>query len=130
MEPIILRPGEGRVYGLGAMRGVFKADGPETGDAYCASEWSVEPRGKGPGPHHHEANEEVFLVTEGTLTFLVGEDWVEAPRGTFVRIPPGMTHDFENRSDAPASAFNVFLPGGFEAPFREWFDEFTHREGS
>ena len=74
------------------------------------------------GPHHHDANEEIFLVTEGTMTFLVGEDWVEAPRGTFVRIPPGMTHDFQNRSDAPATAFNIFLPGGFEAPFRAWFE--------
>ena len=70
-----------------------------------------------PGPHHHDANEEVFLVTEGTMTFLVGDEWIDAPRGTFVRIPPGVTHDFENRSDAPAAAFNVFLPGGFEAPF-------------
>ena len=39
-----------------------------------------------------------------------------------MRIPPGVTHDFENRSDAPATAFNVFLPGGFEAPFRAWFE--------
>jgi hypothetical protein len=54
MEPIILRPG--------------------AGDAYCPSEWSVEPGGNGPGPHHHDANEEVFL------------------------------------------------PGGFEAPLREWFE--------
>ena len=119
-EPIILPPGAGRAYELGAMRGVFKADGPETGDRYCASEWSVEPGGTGPGPHRHEANEEVFLVTEGTMSFLVGEDWVEAPRGTFLRVPPGVTHDFANRGDGPAAAFNVFLPGGFEAPFREW----------
>ena len=121
-QPIILPPGAGRAYDVGAMRGVFKADGPETGDGYCASEWSVAPHGTGPGPHQHEANEEVFLVTEGTLSFLVGEQWVDAPRGTFVRIPAGVTHDFENRSDAPATAFNVFIPGGFEAPFRSWFE--------
>jgi mannose-6-phosphate isomerase-like protein (cupin superfamily) len=115
-EPIILPPGGGRTYDLGALRGAFKHDD----DAYCASEWAVEPRGAGPGPHHHDANEEVFLVTEGTLWFLVGDAWVEAPRGTFLRIPAGVTHDFENRSDSPATAFNVFLPGGFEAPFRAW----------
>jgi len=120
MEPIILPPGDGRAYQLGALRGVFKADGRETGDAYCASEWSVAPHGKGPGPHHHDANEEVFIVSEGTMTFLIGDEWIEAPRGTFVRIPPGMTHDFENNSGAPASAFNFFLPGGFEASLRAW----------
>jgi mannose-6-phosphate isomerase-like protein (cupin superfamily) len=119
-QPIILEPGAGRAYDLGSMRGVFKADGPETSDRYCVSEWSVAPGGTGPGPHHHDVNEELFLVTEGTMSFLVGDDWIDAPAGTFIRIPAGVTHDFANRTAAPATAFNVFIPGGFEAPFREW----------
>jgi len=120
-QPLVLAPGAGRAYEIGPMRGVFKADGPETGDRYCVSEWFVEPRESGPGPHRHEANEELFLVTEGTMWFLVDEDWVEAPRGTFLRVPAGVTHDFENRSDERAAAFNVFIPGsGFEADFRRW----------
>ena len=119
--PIVLPPNAGRAYDLGSMRGVFKADGPETQDRYCVSEWSVEPQQSGPGPHHHEANEELFLVTEGTMTFLVGDNWIDAPRGTFLRIPAGVTHDFENRTDERAAAFNVFIPGGFEAPFAEGF---------
>jgi quercetin dioxygenase-like cupin family protein len=118
--PLVLAPGAGRAYEIGPMRGVFKADGPETGDRYCVSEWFVEPRESGPGSHRHEANEELFLVTEGTMWFLVGEDWIEAPRGTFLRVPAGVVHDFENRSDERAGAFNVFIPGGFEAPFSEW----------
>jgi mannose-6-phosphate isomerase-like protein (cupin superfamily) len=121
-KPIILEPGAGRAYDLGAIRGVFKADGPETSDRYCVSEWSVEPQQPGPGAHHHDDNDEVFFVTEGTMTFLVGEEWVDAPRGTFLRIPAGVTHDFANRTDEPAAAFNVFMPGGFEAPFREWLE--------
>ena len=35
---------------------------------------------------------------------------------------PGVTHDFENRGEAPATAFNLFMPGGFEAPFRAWYE--------
>jgi mannose-6-phosphate isomerase-like protein (cupin superfamily) len=126
-EPLIVAPGEGRAYEIGPMRGVFKADGVETGDRYCVSEWFVEPRSAGPGPHHHDANEELFLVTKGTMWFLVGEDWVEAPCGTFLRVPAGVTHDFENRSDARATAFNVFIPGGFEAPFGEWASDYVAR---
>jgi mannose-6-phosphate isomerase-like protein (cupin superfamily) len=118
-QPIVLTPGAGRAYDLGAMRGVFKADGPETGDRYCVSEWTVQPGCDGPGPHHHDANEELFLVTEGTMTFLVGSEHVEAPRGTFVRVPAGVTHDFANLGGEPATAFNVFIPGGFEAGWRE-----------
>jgi mannose-6-phosphate isomerase-like protein (cupin superfamily) len=121
-EPIILEPGAGRAYDLGPMRGVFKADGPETDDRYCVSEWSVEPGQPGPGPHHHDANEELFLVTAGTMSFLVGDRRTEAPAGTFIRVPAGVTHDFENRGSEPATAFNVFIPGGFEAPFREWLE--------
>ncbi len=123
VEPIVLPPGDGRAYDLGPMRGVFKADGPETQDRYCASEWSVEPRQSGPGAHQHDANEELFLVTEGTLWFLVGDQWVEAPAGTFLRIPAGVTHDFANRGDVRATAFNVFIPGGFEAAFRGWVED-------
>jgi mannose-6-phosphate isomerase-like protein (cupin superfamily) len=118
-QPIVLAPGAGRAYDLGFMRGVFKADGPETGDRYCVSEWTVQPGCAGPGPHHHAANEELFLVTEGTMTFLVGSDHVEAPSGTFVRVPAGVTHDFSNHGGDPATAFNVFIPGGFEAAWRE-----------
>ena len=119
-KAIILGRGAGRGYEIGPMRGVFKADGEETGDRYCVSEWSVEAGGTGPGPHHHDDNVELFVVTEGTMTFLVGEEWIDAPQGTFLRIPPGMTHDFENRSEARATAFNVFIPGGFEASFKSW----------
>ena len=41
-------------------------------------------------------------------------------------IPAGTVHDFENRTDAPAGLFNVFIPGGFEpddAGDRSWFRE-------
>jgi mannose-6-phosphate isomerase-like protein (cupin superfamily) len=120
-EPIVLAPGAGRAYALGSMRGVFKADGDETGDRYCVSEWSVDPGQPGPGPHHHDSNEELFLVTAGTMSFLVADRWIDAPAGTFIRIPAGVTHDFENRGSETATAFNVFIPGGFEAPFREWW---------
>jgi mannose-6-phosphate isomerase-like protein (cupin superfamily) len=114
---IILAPGAGRAYEIGPMRGVFKADGLETGDRYCVSEWSVAPGGQGPGPHRHDSNEELFLVTEGTMAFRVGDEWIDAPAGTFIRIPADVTHDFENRTAEPASVFNVFIPGGFEAGF-------------
>lgn len=121
-KPIILPAGAGRAYEIGPMRGVFKADGPETDDRYCASEWSVEPHSDGPGAHHHDDNDEVFLVTEGTMSFLVGDEWTDAPSGTFLLVPAGTTHDFANRTDHPATAFNVFVPGGFEAPFSSWAD--------
>ena len=120
-EAIVLPPGAGRAYQLGPMRGVFKAGGAETGDRYTVSAWSVEPGEPGSGPHRHEVEDEVFLITEGTMTFLVGDRWVDAPAGTFLCVPAGMTHDFVNHGAQRAAAFNVLVPGGdFEARFRSW----------
>jgi mannose-6-phosphate isomerase-like protein (cupin superfamily) len=113
-EVIFLPPGGGRSYQAGPMRAVFKADGAETDDRYCVSEWWLEAGDSGPGPHSHEDNVEIFFVIEGTMSFLAGDTWLDAPCGSFVRIPAGVTHDFENRSTNRAGALNVFLPGGFE----------------
>jgi mannose-6-phosphate isomerase-like protein (cupin superfamily) len=106
------------------MRSVFLADGAETGDRYSVSIWWVAPGQPGPGAHAHDANEELFYVIEGTMTFLVGDVHVDAAAGTFLRIPAGVTHDFENRTAHPAGALNVFVPGGFEANMPaivEWY---------
>jgi hypothetical protein len=71
-QPIFLPPGAGRAYDAGPMLAVFKADGAETHERYCVSEWWLEAGQPGPGPHSHEANEELFYVLEGTMSFLAG----------------------------------------------------------
>jgi mannose-6-phosphate isomerase-like protein (cupin superfamily) len=111
---IFLPPRAGRAYDAGPMHAVFKADGVEADDRYCVSEWWLDAGQPGPGAHSHKANEELFYVVEGTMSFLVGREWVDADRGSFLRIPPGTLHDFENRSGARAGVLNVFIPGGFE----------------
>ena len=121
--PIILAPGEGRDYPMGRIRALFKADREETAGRYSISEWWLEPRTKGPGPHSHP-EDDVFFVIEGTMSFLVGERWVDAPRGSFVLAPGGVTHDFENRSGTRAGVLNLSCPGGFEADMpgiAQWF---------
>ncbi len=113
------------------MRAVFKADGAETAGRYSVSEWTVAPHSPGPGPHSHEESDEIFLITEGTLAVLVADAWVNAPRGTFLRIPAGVVHDFENRTDHPATLFNVFTPGEFEPMMPKivnWFAEQAARK--
>lgn len=123
---VMYMPGTGRKYELGALTGIFYADTEETESRYCASSWWLEPFSEGPGPHAHEANEELFYVVEGMMTFQLGSELVDAPQGTFIRIPAGMTHDFSNRSTARAGVFNVFIPGGFEprmTDIAKWYKE-------
>ena len=124
-KPVVLKPGEGRAYPMGRISALFKADRAETKEKYSISEWWLEPHTQGPGPHSHD-EDDVFFVIEGTLSFLVGDEWTDAPRGSFVLVPGGVTHDFENRSSARAGALNISVPGGFEEDMpgiREWFLE-------
>jgi len=85
---LVLPPGGGRAYPMGRISAVFKADGAETANRYSISEWWLEPKTTGPGPHSHE-EDDVFYVLEGTMSFLVGERWVEASAGSFVLVPGG-----------------------------------------
>ncbi|MBB2972984.1 cupin domain-containing protein [Mesorhizobium sp. RMAD-H1] len=121
---LCLSPDGGRTYRLGTMTAIFKADEDETDGHYSVSEWWLEPNTTGPGAHAHEANDELFYVIEGTASILAGDKWLEAPKGTFLRIPAGITHDFENRTSARVGLLNVFIPGGFERNMPaivEWF---------
>jgi mannose-6-phosphate isomerase-like protein (cupin superfamily) len=124
-RPVVLEPGEGRAYPMGRIAAVFKADGDETRSGYSISEWRLEPRTTGPGPHAHP-EDDIFYVIEGTMSVLVGDRWVDAPQGSFVLVPGGTTHDFENRSDEPAGFVNFSSPGPFEPHMpgiAEWFRE-------
>ena len=122
-NPIILAPGEGRNYPMGRISASFKADGAETASSYSISEWWLEPNTKGPGAHSHP-EDDVFYVIEGTMSFLVGERRIDAPKGSFVLAPGGTTHDFENRSASRAGVLNFSAPGDFEQAMpgiAEWF---------
>src|SRR5690606_16397218 len=113
-DTLILKSGEGRTYNCGTMTAVFKADENETSEKYSISEWWLEPNSGGPGAHQHEDNAEVFYVLEGTTSFLVGDQWIDAGKGTFLRIPAKTIHDFANRTDMKTGVLNFFIPGGFE----------------
>lgn len=120
---VVLRPGEGRSYPMGRIAAVFKADGDETAGQYSVSEWWLEAHTMGPGPHSHP-EDDLFYVIEGTMSFLVDGKWLDAPRGSFVLVPGGATHDFENRSGARAGLLNFSAPGNFEQAMpgiAEWF---------
>ncbi len=125
-ETLILTEGQGRMYSCGAMTAIFKADENETNAKYSVSEWWLEPDSEGPGAHAHEENDEVFYVLEGRISFLVGDKWIDADKGTFIRIPATKIHDFKNKTDKRAGVLNFFTPGGFERNMPsivKWFEE-------
>jgi hypothetical protein len=102
---------------------VFKADGPETESRYAVSEWWLEPRTQGPGPHSH-AEDDLFYVIEGTMSIFVGESWVELPKGRSSSYPEASYMISKTGEAARAGILNFSVPGSFEPEMpgiAEWF---------
>lgn len=125
-RPIVWGPGEGRHYPMGRIAATFKADGDEMARAYSIAEWWLDPYTTGPGAHSHD-KDDVFYVIEGTMSVLVDTEWVDAPRGSFVLIPGGVTHDFENRTGERAGVLNFGTDGEFERNLPEFTAYFKEK---
>jgi quercetin dioxygenase-like cupin family protein len=127
--PVVLGPGEGRVYPCGSMRAIFKAGGEETGGAYSISEWWQDPHTEGPHAHVHEDKDDTFYVIAGTLTFVIDGEEVVAPTGTYVQASGGAEHTWRNDTDEPAAFLNLCVPDfEHEMPaIAQWFIE--HPDG-
>jgi mannose-6-phosphate isomerase-like protein (cupin superfamily) len=129
-KPAVLAPGQGRAYPLGRISAVFKADAEETVSRYSVSEWWLAPRTQGPGPHAHP-EDDLFYVIEGVMCVRVGEDWLDCPKGAFVLVPGGVTHDFENWGNVRAGVLNFSSPGPFEPEMPgtvEWFTRYPPKD--
>lgn len=129
-KAVILSAGEGRLYDMGRIKSIFKADGKETGGRYSISEWWLNAKTSGPGVHSH-AEDDIFFVIEGTMSILVDKKWVKASRGAFVLVPGGVPHNFENRSTKKAGILNFSIPGNFEAELPaivEWFEQYPPKK--
>ena len=55
----------------------------------------------------------------GTMSIVVGSDWTHANTGSFILVPGGTTHDFENRGTVRAGVLNISIPGEFEKVCRK-----------
>jgi mannose-6-phosphate isomerase-like protein (cupin superfamily) len=64
--------------------------------------------------HVHDGEDDAFYILEGELTFVLGDDEVAAPPGTFVLVPPGVRHGFRNDGDTPVRILNIHAPAGFD----------------
>src|SRR5919199_5650159 len=60
----------------------------------------ASPTGHGPGPHRHPYAE-VFVLHEGSGSFLAGDETIEASGGSVVVVPAGEVHGFTASGDGP-----------------------------
>lgn len=104
---------------IGFMGDLFtiKAMADATNGAYSLTEMIVSPRAKGPPPHHHESCEEAFYIVSGQLDFEVDGQPVSAVAGSFVVVPRGAEHIYNNPLDEPSRVLVIISPPGFEKEF-------------
>jgi quercetin dioxygenase-like cupin family protein len=90
-----------------------KATGEQTGGAFGLIE-HVAPPGSGSPYHVHHAEEEIFYVLEGEVTFFSGDDKFTGTGGSYVFLPRDIPHGFKVTGDKPARYLVMTIPAGFE----------------
>ena len=95
---------------------VIHATASETNGAFGMWE-TFTPPGRGPAPHTHTRETEVFRVIRGTYRFTCGDETFDAPPGTVVTLPPHVQHAWVNISDEQGQMFAIVAPGGCEQLF-------------
>jgi quercetin dioxygenase-like cupin family protein len=112
MDPIVLKPGEGRtIPSAGGREPTIKVFGEDTDGAFTVLEGFLPPETEGPPRHLHRAHEESFYVLEGTLWLQIGDEEIQAAPGTYAFVPRGTPHMFSNRSSQPVRFLGVHSPG-------------------
>jgi quercetin dioxygenase-like cupin family protein len=89
----------------------YLVEGFETNGTLAMFEFDVEPGGKVPGPHSHDAYEETAYGLEGTLTFTVAGNQVGLGPGQSVVIPRGAVHRFDNLGATGTRTLAIITPG-------------------
>ena len=74
-------------------------------------------------PHIQTREHEGFYVLDGEISFTVDGKEIIAKSGTFVNVPPNVTHSFKNKTDILAKMLIILAPGGLENLFVEVGDE-------
>jgi quercetin dioxygenase-like cupin family protein len=122
-EPFHLAPGEGPwVENPTRGRLTFKAMADATGGAFTVVEGTAAP-GEGPPLHVHRGQDETIYVLQGRYRVRLGERDVDAPAGTFVFIPRGTPHTWQNAGAGLARFVATLAPA--DARFERFFVRYS-----
>jgi quercetin dioxygenase-like cupin family protein len=123
MEPVVLAPGEGLwVENPVGGRLTFKTMANGSGGALTAVETIAAAR-EGPPLHVHPDRDETIYVLDGRFTVKLGGNLVDAPAGSFVFIPRGTPHTWQNVTDAPARFLASVMPA--DVRFEQFFVRYS-----
>ena len=98
--PYALAEGEGRIYECHGVSFTIKMASAETGGALAFWEVTTRP-GEEPDTHTH-AEDEIFYVLSGSLTFHCGGEAFGVSDNGFVFLPRGIPHSYLIHSEGPS----------------------------
>jgi quercetin dioxygenase-like cupin family protein len=94
------------------------ANTDETGGTFNFFTFYVEPGG-GVLPHTHSQDAEALYILEGQFEVMTGDTTTLAPPGSFVYLPIGRPHAFNNIGTEPALALSFTTPVGLAQLFEQ-----------
>ena len=121
-------PGGGRSVWFNGGLVTFYALGEDTGGAFTLFEETIAPQDKAL-PHLHHEEDQAFYILEGEHEFVCDGRALAAKAGSFVYVPRGTVHSYENVGTEPGRLLILSTPaGGTEKIFFELGEPAT--EGS
>ncbi len=77
------------------------------------------PNVPGPPPHSHSGLNELFMVLEGEMEFMVNGEVRRVGQGESVDLPPNVVHTFKNAGAINCKWVNIHSPKGFLSFFEQ-----------
>lgn len=106
-------PGGGQGYDWSRDHTFVKVSSADSGGAFTLMEDNLK-LGFALGLHLHRQHAETFYILEGNVDFYLDGDWMTAPPGTTVHIPPGVAHAVVLPDGQTGKLLMIFQPSGFD----------------
>ncbi|MFQ5569141.1 MAG: cupin domain-containing protein [Rhodothermales bacterium] len=129
MQIVDLNETEGRAFpARRRTRNLVGGASPITSTHFNLGYVVLEPRG-GQVPWHHQEQDEVYFIVEGTGEMCLGDERRTMHGGQAVFIPPGVYHQLTNIGETPLILIYCYGPAGDVAHWRQELDGTLPRAG-
>lgn len=106
-------PSGGLSYDWSRDHTFVKVSSADTGGAFALMEDNLK-AGFALGLHLHRRHAETFYILDGDVEFYLDGDWLTAPPGSTVHIPPGIEHAVVLPEGKTGKLLMIFQPAGFD----------------
>lgn len=104
---------------LGGISVRVMRSGHSTDGLFSLVEHRLRPKELAAPMHRHTGEDELSVVTDGSIGFVLGDDVHTVGPGSVVRKPRGQWHTFFNAAETESRMLELISPAGFESYLEE-----------